>query len=214
MDYSDRIRELRKGKHLNQEQLANLIGVTKQAISQYERGVRKPDIPTIDALCDIFNVSSDYLLGKENVTIRYVGKDEIDKLESSRSIRIPVFSHVAAGVPIDAIDDIVDWEELSGDMASTGEYFGLKVKGDSMQPRIAEGDTLIVRQQQDADSGDIVIVRINGDYATCKRLMKYSGGISLISFNPSYEPFVFTSEEIQKKPVEIIGKVIENRQKY
>lgn len=214
MNYSDRIKELRKGKCLSQEKLADLIGVTKQAVSQYERGVRKPDIPTIDALCDIFNVSSDYLLGKDDVTVRFVGREEISKLESLPHIRIPVFSHVAAGIPIDAIEDIVDWEDVTEDMASAGELFGLKVKGDSMQPRIAEGDTVIVRQQNDADSGDVVIVRINGDFATCKRLMKYSDGIALISFNPTYPPMNFTKEEISSKPVEIIGKVIENRQKY
>lgn len=82
MDYSDRIKELRKTKKLSQEKLADMIGVTKQAVSQYERGVRKPDIPTIDALCDVFNVSSDYLLGKDNVTLRFVGRDELRKLDS------------------------------------------------------------------------------------------------------------------------------------
>ena len=83
-----------------------------------------------------------------------------------------------------------------------------------MAPRIMEGDTVIVRQQDDAENGDIVIVLINGDSATCKRLMKYKEGISLISFNPSYEPMSFSNKEIEEKPVKIIGKVIENRQKY
>ena len=77
-----------------------------------------------------------------------------------------------------------------------------------------EGDTVIVRKQDDAESGDVVIVMINGDTATCKRLMKYKDGISLISFNPSYSPMMFTNKEIIEKPVRIIGKVIENRQKY
>ena len=77
-----------------------------------------------------------------------------------------------------------------------------------------EGDTVIVRQQDDAESGDIVIVLINGDSATCKKLMKYTDGISLLSFNPAYEPMTFTNKEIEDKPVRIIGKVVENRQKY
>ena len=99
-------------------------------------------------------------------------------------------------------------------MAKTGEFFGLRIKGDSMQPRIVEGDVVIVRSQNDAESGDVVIVQVNGDQATCKRLAKYQTGISLISFNPMYEPMCFSNEEIASKPVEIIGKVIENRQKY
>lgn len=117
--YSNRIKELRIGKSLSQERLADMIGTTKQAVSNYERGVRKPDIPTIEALCDIFNVSSDYLLGKEDVTIRLVGNDGIKKLDGPRGVRIPVFDRVAAGIPIDAIEEIVDWEEIPEDMANS-----------------------------------------------------------------------------------------------
>lgn len=212
--YSNRVKELRLAKSLSQEQLAEKIGLTKQAISQYERGERSPSMDVLEALCDFFNVSSDYLLGFDTVTLRFVGKNEIDKLESKSSVRIPVLGRVAAGVPIDAIEDILDWEEIPEAMAATGEFFGLRIKGDSMQPRIAEGDVVIVRSQPDAESGDVVIVQVNGDTATCKRLMKHETGISLISFNPLYAPINFTNEEIESLPVVIIGKVVENRQKY
>ena len=208
--YSERIRELRKMRGMSQQDLANKLDLNKVAISQYERGVRRPSIDIVSALCDIFNVSSDFLLGEDDVTIRIVNTDEIKKLDSPR--RIPVLGRVAAGIPIDAIEDIIDWEDISED--APGEYFGLKIKGDSMMPRIVEGDVVIVHSQPDAESGDVVIVQINGDTATCKRLAKYDTGISLISFNPMYAPINFTNEEIEKLPVTIIGKVIENRQKY
>lgn len=210
--YSNRVKELRLAKSLSQEQLAEKIGLTKQAISQYERGERSPSMDVLEALCDFFNVSSDYLLGFDAVTLRFVGKNEIDKLESKSSARIPVLGRVAAGIPIDAIEDIIDWEDIAED--APGEYFGLKIKGDSMMPRIVEGDVVIVHSQPDAESGDVVIVQINGDTATCKRLAKYDTGISLISFNPMYAPINFTNEEIKNLPVTIIGKVVENRQKY
>lgn len=212
--YSNRIRELRSAKSLNQEQLADKLGLTKQAISQYERGVRKPSVPVLEALCDFFNVSSDYLLGKDDVTLRFVGKEDIDKLESPHGTRIPVLGRVAAGIPIDAIEDILDWEEISPELASTGKFFGLRIKGDSMQPRMIEGDVVIVKCQPDAESGDVVIVQVNGDQAACKRLSKHASGISLISFNPAYEPMVYTNEQILSLPVTIIGRVVENRQKY
>lgn len=212
--YSKRIRELRKNKSLSQEQLADKLGITKQAVSQMERGTRKPSMTMLEALCDFFNVSTDYLLGKEDVTIRMVDNKGINRLDSPQSIRVPVFDRVAAGIPLDAIENIIDWEELSSRTVRGYEVFGLRVKGDSMQPRIAEGDVVIVRKQPDAESGDIVIVRINGDFATCKRLVKYKGGISLISFNPAYPPMNYSNDEIKSVPVEIIGKVIENRQKY
>ncbi len=212
--YSNRVRELRLAKSLSQEQLAEKIGLTKQAISQYERGERNPSMTVLDALCDFFNVSSDYLLGKDSVTLRFVGKDEIDKLESKSCVRVPVLGRVAAGIPIDAIEDVLDWEEIPEMMAATGEFFGLRIKGDSMQPRIAEGDVVIVRSQPDAESGDVVIVQVNGDHATCKRIIKHNTGISLVSFNPVYPPIVYTNEEIKSLPVTIVGKVVENRQKY
>ena len=212
--YSNRVRELRLAKSLSQEQLAEKIGLTKQAISQYERGERSPSMEVLEALCDFFNVSSDFLLGFDSVTLRFVGKNEIDKLESKSSVRIPVLGRVAAGVPIDAIEDVLDWEEIPEAMAATGEFFGLKIKGDSMQPRIADGDVVIVRSQPDAESGDVVIVQVNGDHATCKRIIKHNTGISLVSFNPVYPPIVYTNEEIKSLPVTIVGKVVENRQKY
>ena len=77
-----------------------------------------------------------------------------------------------------------------------------------------EGDVVIVRQQDDAESGDIVIAMVNGDEATCKKLIKYSEGISLVSFNSAYEPMFFSNIEIQQKPVKILGKVIELRGKF
>jgi len=83
--YSNRIRELRKNKSLSQEQLADKLGVTKQAVSQMERGARKPSVTMLEALCDFFNVSTDYLLGKEDVTIRIVDGDGIRKLDSVNS---------------------------------------------------------------------------------------------------------------------------------
>ena len=81
VEYSERIKNLRKSRHLTQEELAKKLDVTKQTISQYERGVRRPDVPTIDALCDFFNVSSDYLLGRDDVTVRLVGQDALEVLD-------------------------------------------------------------------------------------------------------------------------------------
>ena len=83
-----------------------------------------------------------------------------------------------------------------------------------MAPNICDGDIVIVRQQNDAESGDIVIATVNGDEATCKRLRKYKDGIELVSINPSYKPFDFSHEEIIKKPVKILGKVVELRRKF
>ena len=76
-----------------------------------------------------------------------------------------------------------------------------------------DGDTVIVRKQPDVDSGDLAIVAVNGEEATCKVVKKMESGIMLIPKNPSFEPLFFTNEEIISKPVTIMGKVIELRRK-
>ena len=127
---------------------------------------------------------------------------------------IKVLGRVAAGIPIEAVEDVIDTEEITEEMAATGTYFGLQIKGDSMVPNICDHDIVIVRQQEDAETGDTVIALVNGDDATCKRLKKYHDGIELIPNNPNFEPIYFSNEEIQNKPVRIIGKVVELRRKF
>ena len=83
-----------------------------------------------------------------------------------------------------------------------------------MEPRIKEGDVVIVKQQDDVESGQVAIVLINGDDATCKKFVKHDNGISLVSYNPAYSPMFFTPEEIKTKPIRIIGRVVELRGKF
>lgn len=150
----------------------------------------------------------------------YFGIEKIDLVEEHdlinrpKGVRIPVLGEVVAGVPIDAVEEYIDWEEITPELAETGEFFALKIKGDSMEPRIVAGDVVIVKMQSTADTGDVVIAMVNGDDACCKRFIKQSDGIILQSFNSAYTPMFFTKEDIETKPVSIIGKVIENRQKY
>ena len=99
-------------------------------------------------------------------------------------------------------------------MASQGEHFALKIKGQSMEPRIFEDDVVIVKKQDDCDSGDIAVVLVNGNEATVKRIKKRPEGLMLIPNNPAYEPMFYSNEEIENLPVRIIGKVVELRGKF
>lgn len=185
-----------------QKEIAKELGYSPTTFNTWCVGKIIPSAGKIQKIADYFNIGKSDLL------------DDKDFSNHTKSIRIPVLGSVPAGVPIEAIEDIIDYEEIDSATASKGEYFGLKVKGSSMEPRICEGDILIVKRQDDCESGDIAIVMVNGNDATVKRLMKYADGIRLIPNNPAYEPIYFTNEEIISKPVKIIGKVIENRQKY
>ena len=140
-----------------------------------------------------------------------MGIDENDA--PAKGVRIPVLGSVAAGIPIEAIQDIVDYEEIDADMAAAGEYFGLRIKGSSMEPRIREGDVVIVRRQEEAETGDTVVVLVNGDSATVKRIKIEPNGIALIPNNPAYDTRFYSAAEVELLPVRIIGKVVELRGK-
>lgn len=144
---------------------------------------------------------------------------EPETLFSARmSIRIPVCGDVAAGGPIEALTDVEDYEEIPASMAATGEYVALRIHGDSMSPRMVEGDVVIVHVQSSANDGDIVIALIDGEdgavRATCKKLRITPQGIMLLSFHPDYEPMLYTSDRLKATPLRIFGRVVELRAKF
>ena len=190
---------LRKRKKISQEKLAQKLKVSRSTVAMWENNSNEPDHKTLVKLANILDTSTDLLLDNEKI---------------KQGIKIPVFGNVAAGIPISAIQDIVDYEEITEEMAAQGEYFGLVIKGDSMEPRITDGDVIIVRSQPDADTGDIAIVMVDGENATCKKIKKTPDGIMLISLNPAYEPMFYSKKEVQQLPVRIIGKVVELRAKF
>ena len=201
-----RLKELRKSRNMTQKTLADLVFVDCSSVTKWETGKAYPDYEKQNKLADLFNVSVDYLMGRTNGSVT---------IKDNCFIKAPVLGYVAAGIPIEAIEDIIDYEELDPKNFNPNyEYFGLKIKGDSMMPRIQDGDVVIVRQQSDVDSGDIAIVCVNGDNATCKQIKKQAEGITLIPFNPAYDIKFFTSAEVSTLPITILGKVVELRGKF
>lgn len=198
----DVLLNLRKQAGVTQQALADYLGISRQAYANYENGNRSPDYQTLKKLSSYFSVSVDYLLGNAL------------NPKTHNGIKIPVYGSVAAGIPIEAITDIEDYEEITEDMARTGNFAALKIKGASMEPRMVDGDVVIVKLQNDVLNGDIAIVMVNGDEATCKKIKKTPEGVMLISINPNYEPMFYTNQEIEEKPVKIWGKVVELRAKF
>lgn len=188
--------------HKSRTEMCEALGVKYTTFTDWVKGNVYPRIDKIELMANYFGIEKSDLI-EDNTSSK-----------KSTGIRIPVLGRVAAGIPIEAIEDIIDTEEITKELASSGTFFGLKLKGNSMEPRMCENDVVIVRQQSDAEDGDIVIATVNGDEATCKRLKKYNDGIVLISNNPNYDPMYFSNKEIQEKPVKIIGKVVELRGKF
>ncbi len=201
-----RLSEALNDAGMNQQQLADASGIKKASISQYINGTHAPSNLSAGKMADILKVDAAWLCGFN------VQKFNYKNMKPERHL-IPIYGSVAAGIPIEAIEDIIDMEEISEEMARKGEYFGIRIKGDSMTPDIQDGDYVIVKRQSDAESNQIVIARINGDEGCCKKLVKYPQMISLMSLNPKYNPMNFTNDEIISKSVEIIGVVAEIRRK-
>lgn len=214
-ELKDILKKLRAEKNMSQAALASELNAGVSTVASWEVGKRFPSRDNMEQLADIFNVDLAYLYGESEVRQRvHIDNDGNAMVPLGTSAKvIPVLGRVAAGIPINAVTEIIDTEEIPEDMAKTGDFFALQIKGDSMEPRICDGDVVIVRQQEDADSGDIVIAMVNGYDATCKRLVKYATSLALVSLNSKYEPMMFTEEEVATKPVRIIGKVVELRGK-
>ncbi|WP_437795463.1 LexA family protein [Mitsuokella multacida] len=207
------MQELRKARGYSQQDVASLIGVGRTTYLKYENGDNRPT-RKLNELARLFNVSTDYLLGLTDTPNESLTQPLSQSLSKERGVRIPVLGRVVAGIPIEAIEEVIDWEEIPQKMAATGKFFALRVCGHSMEPTILEGDVVIVRQQEDVDSGDIAIVLVNGDEATVKRVKKQKDGITLIATNTSvYEPHFYSNQEIHDLPVRVVGKVEELRRK-
>ena len=208
MTLSKNIRYLRTKKGWGQDYLAELLGYKSYTtVQKWESGISDPPLKTLDRLAKIFNVDIDDL---NNADRTFEGNKKEPK-----GVAIPIVSSIVAGMPVDAYEDPMGYEEISRELAATGDFVCLKVKGDSMSPVIQEGDLVIVRQQKDVDSGDIAVVRINGDEATLKEVRKTKEGIMLIGYNQSvYPPHFYSNEEVKKLPIEVDGKVVEMKRMF
>lgn len=182
--FADQLRNYMNENGLNQTDLAKRLNVSRATVSAWLIGSR---IPTAERMEEIAQI-----------------------LHLGETRTIPILGQVGAGYPMYAEENILGEEEIAPSLP--GEYFALKIHGDSMSPRMQDGDVVICRKQETAEDGDIVIV-IGAGEALCKRLRMYKDGIELYSINPDYRPLSFSLKEIKDKQIQIIGKAVEVRGK-
>ena len=208
-EFKDMLVFLRKREGLSQLELGERLGLTKSTISMYENGRRKPSYEALESIADYFNVSMNFLMGKEERNFESVSLQKTVR-------RINVLGSVPAGIPTEAVEDIIDWEELPEEMFAGGkEYFGLRVSGDSMWPDILDGDIVIIRKTPTCDSGSIAVVYVNGYDATLKQVkIAEDGSITLQPRNPNYPPRTYSPKEVEELPVSIAGVVVELLRKW
>ena len=203
----NRIKLLRRSKDIKQIDLAKELGVAQSTLSYWEQGKYDIDNSSLRKLADVFGCTTDYILGHSDYSHPI-------KNTPSGGVKIPVLGRVQAGLPIEAVQDILDYEEITPELAAKGEYFALKVQGDSMAPQINAGDVVIVRKQPDVECGQVAIVIVNGDDATVKKFVKHEQGVSLVSYNSAFPPIFYTYQEVSDKPVTVIGRVVELRRSF
>ena len=207
MSMNEKIRYLRKLNGLTLEEVGSAVGVGKSTVRKWENGdIENMRRDKIASLAAALHTTPAYLMGWE--------EDESTATSSPNAVKIPVLGKVAAGLPITAVENILDYEEIPHSLAATGEFVALQIKGQSMEPRIYEGDVVIVRVQPTAETGDLAVVIVNGDEATVKKIKILPEGILLQPFNPAYQPFFYSKTDIENKPVRIFGKVVELRAKF
>lgn len=203
MSMNEKIRYLRKLNGLTLEEVGSAVGVGKSTVRKWENGdIENMRRDKIASLAAALHTTPAYLMGWDEV------------VSPPEAVKIPVLGKVAAGIPISAVENIIDYEEIPSSLAASGEFVALQIKGQSMEPRIYEGDVVIVRVQPTAETGDLAVVIVNGDEATVKKVKFLPEGILLQPFNPAYQPFFYSKTDIENKPVRIFGKVVELRAKF
>lgn len=195
----NRLKNLRKEFNYTQKDMGDILGITASAYGFYEQGRTEPTLDILEKLSNVFSVSIDYILGNDDVRLK-------NEIKIDNVVKLPVLGSVRAGTGGWAIEEVIGHEYAFNLCADTSDYYYLKVKGDSMEPRISEGDLALVKKQSDVESGDLAIVLINGDEGVIKKVIKRDDCLELHSFNAYYPVRIFSGQALQD--VKIIGKVI------
>lgn len=197
------IKTLRESHGLTQAQFGNLVGVSDKAVSTWENGLKQPRMGVVQKISDYFNIPKSALLdGGESEPL-------LPGLLHVRPRRVPLLGEIAAGVPIYAQESYDTYITCNDGLVCD---FALRVKGDSMSPRLLDGDVVFIRRCPEVPDGQIAAVLVD-DSATLKRVYRlpHGSGLQLVSENPSYSPMLCNARNSDH--VEIIGQAVAYQRK-
>lgn len=200
--FVNNLRYYMKIRGIDQSDIVNGLDITASTVSDWVNGKKYPRVDSMQLLAEFLGVVLSDLTSDSN-----------DK--TVKSVRIPVLGTIPAGIPIEAIEDVIDWEEIPIEMTKGGkEYFALKIRGDSMYPRYEDEDVVIFRKQDTCENGQDCAVMVNGNDATFKRVRLSEKGVTLQPLNPKYDPKVYSNDDVMNLPVRVIGVAVELRRKF
>lgn len=197
MEFGEKLKKARKEKKITQKELGSFVGVSDTAVSKWESNTNIPDIVQVGKIAEILGKDVEYFASDSWVTdMRHVGGDKA---------YIPVIGEIACGAPILATQNVERYKEVLKDGLPEGELFYLVARGSSMEPRIFDGDDVLIRVQPDVEDGEIAAVQVENDTrATLKKVQHAGNSVVLTPLNPSYPTIVLNEEN----PGRIIGRAI------
>ena len=202
--FAETLKKLRRTKKISQVALAEHLGITQQAVGKWETGRSQPDPQTLRSLADYFDVTTDYLLGR-------AGRAPVLGYAAAGEHPIPVVGTVRAGFGALALEEDCGVEYAR--VKDPENYFYLIVRGNSMEPRIQDGDLALVHRQTALEDGDLGVIVFGDDgEGTLKKFMRRGNTVILQPFNPEYQPQILVGEELDQ--LYIAGKVVETKTKW
>ncbi|KUL98995.1 MULTISPECIES: LexA family protein [Fusobacterium] len=196
LDVGKMIKELRIKKNISQEDLANILSVNRATIANYESGRRALTIDKLEELLDALDTSLADFFNSNNLEKTDLRPEELRK--------IPILSDVSAGYGKEALEEATHWIKLPASIARNAA-FGTFVAGDSMEPKINDGDLLLVQDTPQLDSGEIGVFLLN-EKVYCKRFHynPITKNLVLKSLNSNYDPIPINEND----DFRIVGKVV------
>lgn len=204
----DVLQKLLDERGITATDVARETGISRSSLTDWKKGRSTPKYEKRKKIADMFGVTVDYLDGVS--PFPYGEEKNFEVCSESNTVTIPILGRVPAGIPIEAVTDRIGEVEIARPRGDD-KYWALKVKGDSMYPKILDGDIVIFREQQSYENGDICVVRIDGTDATLKKVVKNGDSIILQPLNPDFEPLVFSDSVVDQPSLEVIGVAKEIR---
>ena len=217
------LNKIRIDRDISLREVYKRTGITFSHLSMIENGKRNVTPALLKNLAQLYNIDYidlyekagyiDLIKNDNNSLLKKIGA--IPLSQNPNIVKIPILGTVKAGYDYLAQENIIGNIDVETSLVGDGsEYFALRVKGDSMSPIFIEGDTVIIRKQNDCENNEIAIVIVNGDEGTIKKVRKTEQGIILQPLNPAYTPMIFTNEEINSLPIAIIGIVKQLKREF
>ena len=204
MTTGERIKMKRIEKGISADELAASIGVSRSTIFRYENGnIEKFPVDRLEPIAQTLNTTVAFLMGWEDDL--YISK-AFHIIPVGKQGHRPILGSISAGLGTYAEESVIGWEAVD-EKYDTDEYFFLRVEGDSMSPKIDDGDLLLIKKQDSVDSGDIAAFLVDDEEGFIKKVKYDTDYITLISLNPAYEPMVFLGEDVLR--VRVVGKAVE-----